>query len=91
MDATFAPFQFLPGLLFQASTLKELVFNTKQAEDFPEDNPPINSLVGLRALERLVVLIGMLFKHDSTVVATQNPLDALLPPSLITLELDLDE
>lgn len=91
VDATFTPSQFLAGLLFQANTLKELVINTKQAEDFPKDNPPIDSLVGLRALERLVVPTGMLLKHNSTVVAIQNPLDALLPPSLITLELGLDE
>lgn len=92
VGGAFVPSQFLPGLLAQANSLKELVIDIKHVSDSTEGNLPIGSLAELHVVERLAVPVGLLLLYgpaDSD-VAAQNPLDTLLPPSLVTLELSLD-
>lgn len=92
MAGVFSPSKFFPGLLTQVNSLKELVINTQYASHIDRENLTIGSLAELRSLERLVVPIGMLleFPHlSSDVNPAQNPLDTLLPPFLVTLDLGI--
>lgn len=92
---SFIAADLMPGLLSQASSLRELAITTEEAGDLKEDEPVIGSLSGLYMLERLalpaVVLLGDPSQslHSDRVVH-RNLLDDLLPPHLITLELDLE-
>lgn len=91
----FVAADLLPGLLLQANSLRELKITTQEAEDLGEDEPVIGSLSGLQVLERLalpaLVLLGSPPDSlDSNRVVRRNPLDDLLPPRLVTLELYLE-
>ncbi|KAF8309984.1 hypothetical protein DL93DRAFT_1679656 [Clavulina sp. PMI_390] len=92
----FHPSDFLPGLLSQAASLKELkiVFKQYDPEWQDDDEPFIGSLSAMSALEILraplsVVLPGAkeLIDSDYASACTRNPLDDLLPPNLTVLEL----
>lgn len=86
----FLPSRFLPGLLTQARSLKELIVDTQYADNFDGDEPLLGSLTQFCVLERLALPVSMLLQPGQLSARAQNPLDELLPSSLVTLELDLD-
>lgn len=88
----FVALELLPGLLSQAGSLKELIIDARH-DDLEDAEPLFSSLAELGVLERLVIPISMLLGPGQLGVETgavQNPLDLLLPSSLVTLGLDLD-
>lgn len=92
IDGTFSPSKLLPGLVTQATSLKELVLDMRHFDDIGDDMSAISLFTELRALERLAAPVAMVIGIDhlrANVAATHNPFDAILPPFLITLELDL--
>ncbi|KAF8302586.1 hypothetical protein DL93DRAFT_493798 [Clavulina sp. PMI_390] len=100
----FRPAGFLPGLLSQAASLKELVIY-HDIDDIidDEDEPFIGSLSGLVALETLRVPARLLLSdfmeaelagdggedEESDPAISRNPMDDLLPPNLISLHYDV--
>ncbi|KAF8307538.1 hypothetical protein DL93DRAFT_2232167 [Clavulina sp. PMI_390] len=98
----YRPAGFLPGLLSQASSLKELVIDRETADRMDDqDEPLIGSLAGLVALETLRVPASLLLPTFNDEEATgrendndgpailRNPMDNLLPPKLTSLQYDL--
>lgn len=93
-DEDYIPRSFMPSLLAQANTLRELVIDTTMAADYGSNEPMLGSLVGLVALQRLVLpakaLLGVQPALPSEAV-TLNSLDELLPAFLVALELHLEQ
>lgn len=92
VDGAFNPSKFLPGLVTQATSLKELVIDARYSDERGRDESTFGSFAELRGLERLAVPVAMLIGNEhlrANVAAAQNPFDAILPPLLVTLELDL--
>lgn len=89
---TFVASELLPGFLSQATSLKEIIIDTRH--DVLDDADPLfSSLAELGVLELLVLPVSMLLRTEQQGFeggAVQNPLDCLLPSSLVTLVLDLD-
>lgn len=91
--ANYAPRLFYPGLLAHANTLVELfITDADNTSEFNEYRSVIGSFTAFTVLTHLRVnvelLLGQPTGHPSKDI-TRSPLDALLPPSLITLELEL--
>lgn len=86
------PSRFLPGLLSHAGTLRKLVIDSRGAHSPIRNGPSIDSLAGLRLLERLTIPISLLLESDliPDVTASRNPIDFLLPSSLLFLRLQID-
>ncbi|KAF8309991.1 hypothetical protein DL93DRAFT_2099672 [Clavulina sp. PMI_390] len=98
----FRPAEFLPGLLAQSSSLRELVINTKWMDEHDDDELFIGSLSGMTALASLHVPAGILLgpsdgegaldneQSNERTVILRNPIDERLPSSLVSLQLELE-
>lgn len=88
----FIPSRFLPALLTQAESLKVIEITT-HPHYIRNENHLIGSFANLHALERLIIPLSVLLNYGdagSAAPAAQNPLDALLPPSLVHLDINIE-
>lgn len=97
----FVPSRFYPGLCRHAESLVELFITDEDGvENFDDDEggPMLGSLHAFKALTHLRLPAELLFGFNDGPPTTEfepvaarniSPLDALLPPSLVILELEL--
>ncbi|KAF8309990.1 hypothetical protein DL93DRAFT_1679760 [Clavulina sp. PMI_390] len=98
----FRPMEFLPGLMAQSASLRELVIKMEDRVDQWNDEYFIGSLSGMVALETLNVPVRLLLDmpdkegkpwdgdENGGSAVSRSPIDNLLPRNLISLSLDLE-
>lgn len=93
----FCPHAFYASLCTHADSLEELVIKDTDEREEERRSPAIlGSLLGFIALKHLTLAVDLLFRpvesKDGVAPpkASRNPLDVLLPPSLITLKIPLE-